>query len=163
MCFLQCTRCEIANVRILIVFLLVQHRNYLLLNKFVTLCRCVERGGEDFQRFSNIEPDIRNWITSEEEERTDDLGTNNLQVQRWRDRLLRPLVCPTRLTKGNTYCYGLDSGHSEQIIRMLPHSHDLRNYGNFRPFNTKDFCKLFQVHGGSLSYAENRISKPRHA
>lgn len=62
-----------------------------------------------------------------------------------------------------TYRYGLNSSHSKQIIRMLPHSHDLWDYRNLRPFNTENFCKFFQVDSGSLPYAVNRISKPRHA
>jgi hypothetical protein len=46
---------------------------------------------------------------------------------------------------------------------MLAHPHDLWDYRDFRPFNSKNFREFFQVESSSLPYAVDGISKPRHA
>lgn len=61
-----------------------------------------------------------------------------------------------------TYHDGLNGCHPEKVIWMCTHTHDLRNNGDFGPFDSKDLRQLFQINGCSLANAINSITQPRH-
>ena len=67
------------------------------------------------------------------------------------------------LQGGKTHGDGLDSGHSEEVVGVRPHAHNLGNDGSLRPLYTEDLSQIPQVDGCRFSDAVDGIPQPRHA
>jgi hypothetical protein len=71
---------KVTNIRVLICHQLLQNGYDFLLRK-VLPCRCLPiRSCDNFQRPCDIEPDIRNWISSEAQKRIAYLVADNLDI-----------------------------------------------------------------------------------
>lgn len=62
-----------------------------------------------------------------------------------------------------THRDGETGSHSVEVIRMLTHSHDLRDDRFAGPLDTEYFRKLLQILRCSFSNRENSVTKPTHA
>lgn len=54
------------------------------------------------------------------------------------------------------------SCHSVEVVRVLSHGHNLRDYGTLSPVNPKYLRKLSQILRGGLSDREDCVTKPAH-
>lgn len=63
------------------------------------------------------------------------------------------------MTHGN----GKAGGHAVKIVRMLAHSHHLRNNRLLRPIDAKDLCELLEILSGRLTNGKNGVTEPAHA
>lgn len=62
-----------------------------------------------------------------------------------------------------TYGNGKAGGHAVKIVRMLAHSHHLRNNRLLRPIDTENLGELLKILSGRLTDGKDGVTEPPHA